>query len=217
MTYIKTEPVSPVSSMIAEIGYDRKMQTLRVVFHKNGAVYDYPTFPERDWDAFLAAESKGKYFHRAIKPVFGHRRASASETKEPCCDHAGKACDDSCLPCDPSCCAGISTAQREHRAAALTHGLEGGRRLIESAQGSASPTAEDACKHPNKESSKDGSYMVCSDCQANLSPVTVEETTTDEDKLPALACNKCGGVSSPAAYQTGDACEKDVCVDGVLV
>lgn len=61
------------SSNIAAIGYDRRVQTLRIKFN-NGSIYDYPTMPERTYQDFAKAESKGKFFHRIIKPNFAHRR-----------------------------------------------------------------------------------------------------------------------------------------------
>lgn len=104
MGYIPLEAVE--SSMIAQIGYDHKTQTLRVVF-SNGDAYDYPTFSDRDWRALQDADSVGKHFHRAIRPVFGHRRVTEAQLKEPCCDHPDRdTCDERCFPCDPGCCPG---------------------------------------------------------------------------------------------------------------
>lgn len=101
MAYIPLKSVE--SSMISQIGYDPRTQTLRVVF-KNGDAYDYPTFTDRDWRAFQEAESLGKHFHRAIKPVFGYARVTEAQMREPCCDHPERdTCDESCGTCDESC------------------------------------------------------------------------------------------------------------------
>lgn len=54
------------SSMILSIGYDSSSSTLEIEF-KDGAVWNYPSFPEYLWHEFCAAESKGKFFHQNIK------------------------------------------------------------------------------------------------------------------------------------------------------
>lgn len=188
MTYIPLKSVT--SSMISQVGYDHKKQTLRVLFH-NGDAYDYPMFTPRDWSAFQEAESLGKHFHRTIKPVFAHRRVEARELEEPCCDHPNRdTCDDSCLPCDPACCSGVSEAQHKARLAALAAGLQRGDQLITAArtQGAGNPITgvddgvslsplvvdEKKCEHPNKEASSDGSIVGCAACGADLSPGLVQ-------------------------------------------
>lgn len=130
MTYIPLEPVK--SSMISRIGYHQRTETLRIEFH-DGAVYDYPIFTQRDWDAFQAAESVGKYFHTFIKPMFGYGRVTEAQLKEPCCDHPADAdtCDESCFPCDPKCCPGITPAQHGKAMEGMVEGLSQGRRIIE--------------------------------------------------------------------------------------
>lgn len=102
MSYIPLKPVE--SSMIKAIGYDRKKQTLRVMF-SNGDAYDYPTFSDRDWATLNEAASLGKHFSKYIRPMFGHRKVTEAQLKEPCCDHPSRdTCDDSCGPCDEQCC-----------------------------------------------------------------------------------------------------------------
>ncbi len=215
MTYIPLEPVEPPSSMISQIGYDHETQTLRVAFHNGEAVYDYPMFTPRDWSAFLDADSKGKHFHRAIKPMFGHRRVKENELEKPCCDHPDRdTCDDSCLPCDEWCCpsSGLSP---EAAFQALATGRALGTRLIDRVRQSATPVRQKAleetvtrvvCEHANKEATEDGSIIGCADCGADLSPPADEE----------LVCSACHAVYSSTAHEEGDPCEREGCNDGVL-
>lgn len=63
------------SSMIQSIGYDPTNCILEVEF-KNGAVWDYPDFPEYLWYEFEASSSKGQFFHQNIRAQYtptGHR------------------------------------------------------------------------------------------------------------------------------------------------
>lgn len=103
--YIPLEPVE--SSMISQVGYDEKKETLRIQFH-DGATYDYPMFTPRDWKAFREADSWGKHFHRAIRPVFAYGRVEERALKAPCCEHFGPdpTCNEDCFPCDEWCCPG---------------------------------------------------------------------------------------------------------------
>lgn len=57
-------PVS--SSNISAIGYDEDSQVLEVEFI-NGGVYSYSSVPAGEYDGFVNADSKGKYFHANIK------------------------------------------------------------------------------------------------------------------------------------------------------
>lgn len=59
---------SPESSTILSAQYDKKTSTLTVVF-RHGKRYSYPNVPLETWVEFLAAESKGTFFSRAIRPV----------------------------------------------------------------------------------------------------------------------------------------------------
>jgi len=54
------------SSQIQSIGYDPATKTLLVNF-KRGGIYSYAGVPQEVFDAFLAAESKGKFLGREIK------------------------------------------------------------------------------------------------------------------------------------------------------
>ena len=66
------------SSNIKQYGYDRKTQTIRIIF-LNGVGYDYPMTDPNVWKRFQAAESKGSFLNREIKPFYGHRRMRESE------------------------------------------------------------------------------------------------------------------------------------------
>ena len=62
-----------VSSAIRDIDYAPHERRLRVRF-TSGAVYDYEGVPNRISEAFLAAESKGRYFARRIRDRYTYRR-----------------------------------------------------------------------------------------------------------------------------------------------
>jgi hypothetical protein len=57
-------PVS--SSNICSVGHDPESQILEVEFN-SGAVYQYASVPQGEYEGFLNADSKGKYFHANIK------------------------------------------------------------------------------------------------------------------------------------------------------
>ena len=51
------------SGQVKAIGYDAKTSTLAVTFTRGaGAIYHYPDQPAEAFAAFMAAESKGKFF-----------------------------------------------------------------------------------------------------------------------------------------------------------
>jgi hypothetical protein len=54
------------SSNIKAVGYDQPNGTLRVQF-LSGATHDYPDVSSAEYASFLAADSKGKHFHRHIR------------------------------------------------------------------------------------------------------------------------------------------------------
>ena len=73
MTIVRLQDV--VSSQIHAIGYDPETQNLAVRFTRGygekrgpGSLYHYANVTQEDYDAFLAAESKGKHFGQHIKP-----------------------------------------------------------------------------------------------------------------------------------------------------
>ena len=224
MAYIPLEAVEPKSSMISKIGYDHKTQTLRVEFH-DGAVYDYPTFTDRDWEAFLAAESKGKYFHRAIRPTFGHRRVTENQLREPCCEHdkPDDTCDESCLPCDPECCDSLSSADRRRAHAALAEGMARGQQLLERVRTVAAAITsvpEEIYGPPNPPSEgADNSDLAHTHGgeQHEHEGGNIAHTHPSEEDTAVLACGVCHAVYSPEHYAVGDACVLQDCDDGVLI
>lgn len=64
-------PMTPVSSnQVGAVGYDPATKTLAVTFARGaGAIYQYPNVPQETFDAFMAAESKGKFFGEHIKTL----------------------------------------------------------------------------------------------------------------------------------------------------
>lgn len=71
MRQIRLQPVE--SSALIAAGYDAAAKVLRARF-KGGRLYDYLDVPRQSWAAFQAAESKGSYINRRIKPNFRFRR-----------------------------------------------------------------------------------------------------------------------------------------------
>jgi len=72
------------SSNIASIGWEanklvddssQPVDLLRIVY-KNGLVYDYYNVHQRDYEAFLASESKGSFFHKNIKGRYREARVN---------------------------------------------------------------------------------------------------------------------------------------------
>lgn len=61
------------SSSLASVGYLIDSQTLEVEF-RSGAVYRYFDVPQEIHQGFIAAESKGVFFNRAVKGRFGYAR-----------------------------------------------------------------------------------------------------------------------------------------------
>lgn len=58
---------TPVTSTnIRAIGYDADSQTLEIEFN-SGSVYDYAGVFQGEYDGFMSADSKGKYFHANIR------------------------------------------------------------------------------------------------------------------------------------------------------
>jgi hypothetical protein len=64
-------PVS--SSNIVSIGYDPETRDLEVEF-KGGSAYRHAEVPQEIYDGFMAADSKGGFYHANIKGKFGHKK-----------------------------------------------------------------------------------------------------------------------------------------------
>jgi KTSC domain len=62
------------SSAVAAVGYDRAGEDVYVEF-LDGDLYVYAQVPYVIWRAFLAAESKGRFVNKVLKPHFPVRRA----------------------------------------------------------------------------------------------------------------------------------------------
>jgi hypothetical protein len=62
------------SSNIRSVGYDPQTAVLEVKFHNN-RVYQYLDVPPEEFDALMAAESKGRFLNRVIKPQHPYRAA----------------------------------------------------------------------------------------------------------------------------------------------
>jgi hypothetical protein len=62
------------SQLLSAAAYDDSKQILYLRFRNTGAVYRYFEFPPADHEAFLAAESKGRYFRFHIRDHFRYER-----------------------------------------------------------------------------------------------------------------------------------------------
>ena len=69
MTWLPLE-----SKMFASVAYDAEKQILHLRFRKTGDVYRYFEFPNRDYQAFLDAESSGRFFLAHIRDRFRYER-----------------------------------------------------------------------------------------------------------------------------------------------
>lgn len=73
-------PLIPVqSAQISGIGYDEATQTLAIKFSKGEAVYEYAAVPREVHSAFMASDSKGKFFQGTIKPQYEHKLIPAND------------------------------------------------------------------------------------------------------------------------------------------
>lgn len=68
------------SSNIQAIGYNKEFKILEVEF-KGGSVYQYYEVPEQIFNAFLSAESIGKFFHSSIRGIYEYVKVEASAEK----------------------------------------------------------------------------------------------------------------------------------------
>ncbi len=128
MPYIPLEEVE--SSNIVAIGYHRQSQTLRMRF-QGDRYYDYPMVLESEYEALMAAESKGTFFNSRIKPMYGHRSVREEALLEPCCEHQGSdTCSPECFPCKEWCCPGAPSPETVKAVtAAVTLGMKTGASL----------------------------------------------------------------------------------------
>ena len=62
------------SRMLAAAAYDEENQTLSLRFRKSGDVYRYFEFQPADYQAFLDAESRGRFFLAHIRDHFRYER-----------------------------------------------------------------------------------------------------------------------------------------------
>jgi len=77
------------SSQIAAIGYEAATKTLYIQFHpgktsSEGPIYSYANVPQKLYDEFMAAESKGKWFGQHVKgkPEYPHTLIKAAVKRE---------------------------------------------------------------------------------------------------------------------------------------
>ena len=56
------------SRNIASIGYLSAERELEIKFRESGDVYRYFDVPNEEYEAFMAAESKGTYLNQVFKP-----------------------------------------------------------------------------------------------------------------------------------------------------
>jgi hypothetical protein len=62
------------SKMLASVAYDTGKQILHLRFRKTGDVYRYFEFPVADYQAFLDAEFRGRFFLTHIRDHFRYER-----------------------------------------------------------------------------------------------------------------------------------------------
>jgi hypothetical protein len=62
------------SKMLSAAAYDNSKQILYLRFRNTGYVYRYFAFPAADHQAFLRAESKGRFFRSYIRDHFRYER-----------------------------------------------------------------------------------------------------------------------------------------------
>ena len=62
------------SKMLSAAAYDDSQQILYLRFRNTGAVYRYFDFSAADHQAFLSAESKGRFFRYRIRDHFRYER-----------------------------------------------------------------------------------------------------------------------------------------------
>jgi hypothetical protein len=68
MTWLPLE-----SKMFTSVAYDAEKRILYLRF-QSGDIYRYFDFPNNDYQQFMSAESKGRYFLSNIRSCFRHER-----------------------------------------------------------------------------------------------------------------------------------------------
>jgi KTSC domain len=68
------------SKMLSASAYEDLKQILYLRFRNSGAVYRYFEFPAADYQAFLGAESRGRYFRSRIRDRFRCERMAKLRT-----------------------------------------------------------------------------------------------------------------------------------------
>lgn len=69
MTWLPIE-----SEMFTSVAYDAEPQALYLRFRKTGDVYRYFEFPATEYQAFLGAESHGRFFLARIRGPYRYER-----------------------------------------------------------------------------------------------------------------------------------------------
>lgn len=67
---------SESSSLLKRAEYNPLLHHLYIWFKNTGAKYTYKGVPEETWEEFKNSESKGKYFHVFIKPLYKFEKES---------------------------------------------------------------------------------------------------------------------------------------------
>jgi hypothetical protein len=62
------------SKMLSAAAYDHSKQILYLRFRNTGDVYRYFELPDADYQSFLRAESKGRFFRSHIRDHFRYER-----------------------------------------------------------------------------------------------------------------------------------------------
>lgn len=60
------------SSVMKSVHYDRSRRALKVTFN-SGKTYEYGSLPPQVFRELMQADSKGRFFLRAIRPVYPYR------------------------------------------------------------------------------------------------------------------------------------------------
>ena len=68
------------SKMLSAAAYDDSQQILYLRFRNTGDVYRYFEFPAVDYQAFLSAESRGRFFRSHIRDHFRYERMAKLRT-----------------------------------------------------------------------------------------------------------------------------------------